>query len=307
MPCFRPDRAWRPKGGKGRLVFSPREAEQPDDYVTLPCRRCEGCALEDARQKACRAKDELSLYDDNIFITLTYSDDFLPHRGFLVKKDFQDFMKRYRKRVFKQWGITFRAMYSGEYGDENWRPHFHAIIFGHDFYDKFLWRVTPRGDAIYRSRSLESLWPWGHCEIASATFESASYVARYTVKKYTNRYKKDFYQKVDLVTGEIYYLPPEFCEYPRGKAGGLGFPWFKKNFRDVFPNDIYIVNGKKVAAPKYYFDKFKQMSPFVSEDVEQKRIDRMRKFKHDNTSERLLVKEQVAMSKSKFFNVKRGL
>ena len=60
----------------------------------VPCGQCTGCRLERSRQWAVRMMHEAKSHADNCFITLTYSDDFLPTGKTLVLKDFQDFMKR---------------------------------------------------------------------------------------------------------------------------------------------------------------------------------------------------------------------
>ena len=96
-------------------------------------------------------------------------------------------MKKLRKALGKN-GKRIRFFHCGEYGESTSRPHYHAIIFGYDFPDKKKWRTTDRGDILYRSPLLETLWDKGSSEIGSVTFESAAYVARYSLKKITCRY-----------------------------------------------------------------------------------------------------------------------
>jgi len=69
------------------------------EATQVPCGRCIGCRLERSRQDAVRSCHEASLYEDNCFITLTYSDEFVPVNGSLVKSHFQDFMKDLRSYV----------------------------------------------------------------------------------------------------------------------------------------------------------------------------------------------------------------
>lgn len=66
--------------------------------LKIPCGRCIGCRLNRSQGWAVRITHEASLYDRNCFITLTYDEKHLPQDGSLVKKHFQDFMKRLRKR-----------------------------------------------------------------------------------------------------------------------------------------------------------------------------------------------------------------
>lgn len=182
MPCFYPLHGYRakrinPKTKKRAIVFKVH-----DGFVDMPvivaCGRCSGCRLERSRQWAIRCMHESSLHEFNSFITLTYAPKHLPPGGTLVLKHWQQFMYRLRKKYGK--GIRF--FHCGEYGEKLGRPHYHAILFGLDFADKTKWKMR-RGYQTWRSKSLEKLWPFGHSEIGSVTFESAAYVARYILKK----------------------------------------------------------------------------------------------------------------------------
>lgn len=102
MPCYHPIQGWKSRfpnqKGKRPIVFKQNSYADLDSPVTLACGRCIGCRLEYSRQWAVRCVHEASLYDDNCFITLTYDNENLPEGGTLVKKHFQDFMKRLRKK-----------------------------------------------------------------------------------------------------------------------------------------------------------------------------------------------------------------
>ena len=92
----------------------------------------------------------------------------------------------------------------GEYGENRGRPHFHACLFNFDFPDKKVWRKTSQGHPVWRSPSLEALWPYGFSEIGSVTFQSAAYVARYIMKKATGRDAEQVYEWTDPLTGEVF-------------------------------------------------------------------------------------------------------
>jgi len=175
------------------------------------------------------------MHDNNCFITLTYNDQNLPGDFSLVKKHFQDFMKRLR---FK-FGPGIRYFHCGEYGEENKRPHYHACLFNFDFQDKELFS-TRQGVLLYTSPDLVSLWPFGFSTIGNVTFESAAYVARYITKKITGDQAADHYQ------GRL----PEYTTMSLKPAIGHG--WFEKFFEDIYPHDLAIINGKKMKPPKYY-------------------------------------------------------
>uniref|UniRef100_UPI0040482461 rolling circle replication-associated protein n=1 Tax=Shewanella sp. TaxID=50422 RepID=UPI0040482461 len=182
MACFYPIKGWRPRLGN-KIVFNPAHG-YADRPVTLPCGQCVGCRLEHSRQWAIRCVHEAQLHQDNCFITLTYNDDYLPENGTLVKRDFQLFMKRLRKK----YPHAVRYYQCGEYGSKTHRPHYHACLFGHDFKDKTLWQKGSDGTPLYISSSLQDLWSSdghsiGFSTIGTVTFQSAAYVARYIMKK----------------------------------------------------------------------------------------------------------------------------
>ena len=182
---------------------------QPGTKTLLPCGRCIGCRLEHSRQWAVRSVHEISLHDQNCFVTLTFSNENLPSNYSISKRDLQLFFKRLRKKISKK--VKYFAC--GEYGEKNNRPHYHAIIFGYDFPDK-----TPTGKSgdniIYNSAELSSIWPFGHAVIGEANFQTAAYIARYCTKKFTNKdpeQVKSHYHLVDPETGEYFDLEPEFA------------------------------------------------------------------------------------------------
>lgn len=241
---------------------------------------------------------EASLHERNCFITLTYADEFLPFRGQLDYPGYQKFMKRLRKAAGAS-GVRFYMC--GEYGEENWRPHYHACLFNVDFADKTYWRVSDSGSKCYRSDSLEKLWPFGSSEIGDITFESAAYAARYCVSKRTGPAARDWYKRVDS-EGE-YSLVPEFSHM--SLKPGIGAAWFKRFERDVYPHDYVVVRGKETKPPKYYDRLFGVKSPEEFEEVQFAReVDARLKYE-DNTPERLAVKEIVQRARANF--LMRGL
>lgn len=152
-------------------------------------------------------------------------------------------MKRLRKAYCTGKDNPIKFFHCGEYGENTQRPHHHACLFNFDFPDKTLWSIRD-GIRLYRSKSLERLWPFGHSTIGEVTFESAAYVARYVLKKITGEAAKAHYN------GRI----PEFCTMSRGgRTGrGLAYQWFEKYTDDVYPKDFIVIRGKKIKVPKYY-------------------------------------------------------
>jgi len=184
---------------------------------------------------------------------------------------------------------------AGEYGENFGRPHFHACIFGHDFHDKKLWKRSPSGSMLYRSKDLELLWPFGYSSIGDVNFESAAYVARYIMKKVTGQNAKNHYKQTDSETGEITTRKPEFNKM--SLKPGIGFEWYKKFKSDVYPHDYVIIKGQKVRPPKFYDKKYAKDNPYEYDEILYKREKNAKLNNEDNTLERLVVKEIVQTAK----------
>jgi hypothetical protein len=247
---------------------------------------------------------EASLYKNNCFITLTYSDDHVPENGSLRYEDFQKFMKRLRKRYS---GVEpsaspdspdkypIRFYMCGEYGENFGRPHFHACLFNFDFRDKKYWSTSPSGSRIYRSEFLEDLWPFGFSSIGDVNFQSAAYVARYIMKKVTGKMAREYYDQVDFETGEVLSRVPEFNKM--SLKPGIGADWFKRFHTDVYPHDHVVVNGRTSKPPRFYDGQLEKMFPDLYDDVKHARFREAMLHLEDNTPDRLAVKEQVAQAK----------
>lgn len=244
-----------------RLYTLNKQRGYADEMVLVPCRKCLGCKMEQSRQNAVRICDEASLYEYNCFITLTVSDEHMNEvfpSGCLDQRPFQLFMKRLRKyfnglsyipqpkwwNSNKKWNpLPIRCVYCGEYGDQNYRPHFHAILFNFDFLDKVEEKTSGAGSSLYVSPTLCKLWPYGLCDIGEVNFNSAAYLARYVIKKASSDEVK-----IDPNTGLV--LTPEFVQYPSGY--GLGRGWIERYKDDVYNYDVRLFDGQKMRPPKFY-------------------------------------------------------
>nr|QJB19918.1 MAG: replication initiator protein [Microvirus sp.] len=289
MPCYHPLKAFRNDANESRptIHFNPHIG-QYDIPLRLPCGQCIGCRLDRSRQWAIRCVHEAQLHEKNCFLTLTYSDDHLPEGGSLRFKDFQDFMKRLRKRMG-----PVRFFHCGEYGEKLSRPHYHACLFGLDFHDKYLWKEN-RGFPIYRSPILEELWPFGHSSIGAVTFESAAYVARYITKKITGKNAADHYERLDEY-GEYRQLDPEYTTMSR--RPGIGSKWFAKYVNDVYPSDQVILAGKKLKPPRFYDNLFDLSCPEEMEGIKFNRTKKAKLHAADQSPERLRDREFIQEAK----------
>lgn len=179
-------------------------------------------------------------------------------------------MKRLRKSLD---GKKVRFYMAGEYGEETWRPHYHALLFGYRPDDMKYWRkATANKGNLYESPSLEKIWGLGRVLIGDVTYESANYVARYCLKKVTGVMADEHYSRVDSETGEVYQLPPEFNQMSR--KPGIGAAFIEKYSNDVYQTDSVILNGREKKVPKYYDKWFAEQFP---EEYAELQLDRSRR------------------------------
>lgn len=289
MACFHPIHGYMKAGGGFTTSFAASSGS--GRQVVVPCGQCVGCRLERSRQWAVRCMHESSMHKQSIFVTLTYAPEHLPKDRSLDYRHFQLFMKRLRKKC----GSGIRFYMCGEYGDENGRPHYHALLFGVDFSDKIPWRKTTTGFTQYKSDVLNEIWGLGHCEIGNVSFKSAAYVARYIMKKVTGDQAAFHYCDIDPETGEILdEVKPEFNSMSR--RPGIGRSWIEKYYSDVYPSDFLVVNGHKCRPPRFY-DQFFDLTDSVSfSRIKFARQVDNRKRASDMTPARLSVREKVAIS-----------
>lgn len=245
----------------------------------------------------------------NCFITLTYDDENVPSDWSLRKDDFQKFIKRLRKSVKHK----IRYFHCGEYGnickhglpvgpDANpnyhcpgchvGRPHYHAILFNHDYSD--LVEVGANGDNIhYTSPTLEKTWGKGFTQVGTLTPQSAGYVARYCLKKVNGSRQEEHYQNTDPDTGEITNVRPEYATMSR--RPGIGKEWFDSYQADIFPSDETPVPGKGIlpSVPRYYTDILKEQNPELHDEIKARRLKHKEEHPEEYEGPRLIDKYKV--------------
>lgn len=135
---------------------------------------------------------------------------------------------------------------SCEYGTNYLRPHFHAIIFGHQFPNLKLHKTTPRGSKIYRSDQLEKLWNKGFSSIGEANESTAYYIASYCLAN-TKR-------EILSNDGELIIFK-DFMRSSRRPA--LGLTYFLQNHKNILEQTLHF----KQSIPLYYKKKYEQLYP----------------------------------------------
>ena len=223
------------------------------EFVEIPCGKCSGCRLQRSREWANRCMLELEYHKSSYFVTLTYDECHVPIHYYsdpatgealpsmsLVKRDFQLFMKRLRKKF----GAGIRFFASGEYGSETFRPHYHAIIFGLELHDLVPYKRSAQGFQYFNSASLQEVWPYGFAVVAPVTWETCAYTARYVMKKLTGP-EAEFYENFNIV--------PEFSLMSR--KPGIARQYYEDH-PDLYEHEFINIStengGRKFRPPKYY-------------------------------------------------------
>ena len=121
---------------KGNVFTS----KNPRDWlagVPFGCGKCLACRIKKRREWTTRLILEMLKSESGCFLTLTYSEDYVPvtDTGYrtLAKRDLQLFFKRFRRNLehFKGRSVPIRYFAVGEYGSHGTqRPHYHVLIFG---------------------------------------------------------------------------------------------------------------------------------------------------------------------------------
>jgi len=209
------------------------------------------------------------------------------------------FVKRLRK--FAKLPIRFFAC--GEYGDLTFRPHFHACIFGFDFLDKKFYKTTETGESLFSSAKADALWRHGNVLIGAVTFQSASYVARYVMKKIVGQEAESFYRCVDPATGEVFDVEPELLHM--SLKPGIGSGWFAKFGSTDCRFGEVVVAGKKSQAPRYYDVLYERRDPEEMQRIKDDRFQKMTSrsdWQSEQSLSRLATQEKVLLSRLSQFN-----
>lgn len=232
-------------------------------YMLVPCRQCLECRQSRAKEWALRCHFEIQNHKETSFLTLTYEKSPVV----LIKKDIQDFIKRLRKSIQPK---KIKYFLCGEYGEKKRRPHFHIILFGHDFADKYSIGVSDRGHPLYESKILNKIWGKGICTIQDVNYKTISYTALYSspARKALPKYLQD---------------NPEF----NLMSQGLGVKNILKNLNSYLPTDTIYIDGISHNIPKAVLDK-SNLSELEKNKI---MISRLKKSKHFEALESVKYKK----------------
>ena len=249
----------------------------------IPCGQCIECRLQYSRDWATRIMLEKNYgynnesYPDGTcwFLTLTYQDEYLntfktldTETGELIEgislnvEDMQKFWKRLRK-AYPQMKIKYFEC--GEYGKQTQRPHHHAIVFGLPLEQEQFKKVGMNNlnQPTWELEKLSKIWGNGFVNIGRVTWESAGYVARYTLKKATNKQDKQW----DYQNGRL----PEYVTM----SNGIGTSYYQNNKEKIYKTDSVPIRNKKtgvnVKPPKYFDRMLMESDPEIAEEIKHQR------------------------------------
>lgn len=130
--------------------------------LEVGCGTCNACKLNRRKIWATRLFLEGLSHSQSCFITLTYSDEFLPTPPSLQPTELTEFLNAVK--LFYP-GIRYFAI--GEYGALRQRPHYHGLFFGQNL----------------QKAALDYVWRKGFTDSAEFNLATAMYVAGYIADK----------------------------------------------------------------------------------------------------------------------------
>lgn len=174
-----------------------------DCSVPIPCGKCAACRKDLVTMWSDRCTFEM-MYQPNrsTFLTLTYDDAHCPKNGSVSVDDWNKFKDRLRKNV----GHSIKYYMAAEYGSQNYRPHYHAMLFGFD------WQVKENYDNLFKSWSVRGV-PLGYISCDYLNPARVRYVLKYMEKENNQEFLSDL---------ESRGLAPLF----HFMSKGIGRQWF---------------------------------------------------------------------------------
>lgn len=336
MPCYNPTRVVQ--NGDRRVQWNKdwRWAQYLDGETRLniPCRSCIGCNQASAREWSVRGYHEAKSHNHDVtdpitritdeipnscVVTLTYNPDHLPEDGLLDKKALRGFLQRLRNlRIAEHKKRTPNTPYKnirffgcGEYGGKTSRPHFHIVLHGESFSDRY---NLHSGDLqkLEGSYTLDKLWSkklspsepktnMGRATVDSFTFAGAAYVSGYVAKKLNSldgwKHQGPIREETDP-SGVTTFKPisPEFRAM--SNHPGLGHDWITRrvNWHHVYKYDQVAISEWKFHPPKYYDQVFERNYPDLMHDVRENRRDGQHEYAEEWGHDRCTSAEQIALT-----------
>lgn len=173
---------------------APFASRHPRDWmrgVPFRCGKCLACRVASRREWTTRLILEMLSNPCGCFVTLSYSEDYVPltesrHRT-LSLLDLQLFFKRLRRNLesIKKRPVKFRYFAVGEYGARfTQRPHYHIIFFGVSDMDPAFRQAVYAAWSEPSTKGNRGKSPiYGNVTFDPLNAKTVAYVAGYSMKK----------------------------------------------------------------------------------------------------------------------------
>lgn len=230
MNCISPINLKNPRFGH----LKPNSTEPEPRFLEVPCGKCAACLMSRRRDWSLRLSKEAKTAYYSLFVTLTYSDEFLPADG-VNKEDVQAFLARLRDRLRKKYEITVRYYIVSEYGPETFRPHYHGLFFFNGY-------VPDASDIL-------SSWGKGFCYLGTVESRTIQYVSSYHITK--GGFPRGFNKPFCLMSrrpgiGDSYIRDRSVIRYHLPRISGF-------DSKPVF--SVPVEGGIHCHMPRFYRDK----------------------------------------------------
>lgn len=246
-------------------------------FLKVPCGLCLACRMAKGRSWAIRCQLELQSHSNACWCTLTYDDKHLPPT--LSKSDLSGFLKRLRSRS----AGPIRFFACGEYGERNYRPHYHSILFGD---------VSPD--------HVRGAWRAGFVRVDPLTPAAIAYVAGYCTKKAG---QQRFYDREEMVSedGEVFTWQEPFLLMSRRPGIGANARKYWQSWRSQA-----IWHGRPVPVPRYLHDAWKANATLEQREKLQAEVTAL-VATLDTSKERLQARAAILLSKHQLQAERRSL
>lgn len=191
------------------------------------CGKCDQCHNMYIRHWTFRLQQQQRITPRCCFLTLTYDYNSIPFhktKFTLLKKDYQDFLKRLRKHYPNR---DIKYVLCGEYGEKKKRPHYHAILFDIDKQDV---------------NEVQTIWGKGSIHMGDVSPASIAYVFKYAIKS-------------ALKTPVHYHQLPPFVAMSQGLGESFAFDINYKKYTGIDKNGNNFVRYSKERKIKPHFQR----------------------------------------------------
>lgn len=213
-----------------------------ENIHTVACGKCAYCLVNKRSQWMFRIAQEMrTQVHKGYFLTLTYDEKHVARtasgRLSLRFRDVQLYLKRFRKEKF-----YVKYICVGEYGSDTERPHYHML----------LWTDAPVEFIQRNWKSSKDDTVMGSIHFGALTMASAMYTLKYIIQP-----KVKYEDEVDCFGRNVAGREKTRAQFSKG----LGLSYLTTAMYNYHTEDydnpvmFGIVDGRKVALPRYYKNK----------------------------------------------------